>query len=210
MEATYAVDPAQPWRGVGPLKSAESTNGLMSGLETQLGNEARGPGGHVIPVPQGTPVTPLQNDLRGLKGSLALVPTTASGFGQGFSAAPRSDYDSKRLGADPPESAVTLRADVLQSLTAACGVPAALVVAGQPATAMREAWRMFLHGSVSPVAARCAAAIGASFELEGVTFNFDRLFASDISGRARAFQSLVGGGMAVEKAAALAGLMESE
>ena len=36
------------------------------------------------------------------------------------------------------------------------------------------------------------------------------VIASDISGRARAFQSLVKGGMDVSKAAALAGLMESE
>ena len=42
-----------------------------------------------------------------------------------------------------------------------------------------------------------------------VSLNFDALFASDLSGRARAFQSMVGGGMDVEKAAALAGLMEN-
>ena len=40
-----------------------------------------------------------------------------------------------------------------------------------------------------------------------VTLSFDRMFAFDLSGRARAFQSMVGGGMDVAKAAALAGLM---
>ena len=34
------------------------------------------------------------------------------------------------------------------------------------------------------------------------------MFASDLSGRARAFQPMVGGGMPVDKAAALAGLMD--
>ena len=43
-----------------------------------------------------------------------------------------------------------------------------------------------------------------------ITLNFDRLFAADLSGRARAFQSMVGGGMDVSKAAALAGLMAEE
>ena len=43
-----------------------------------------------------------------------------------------------------------------------------------------------------------------------VTLGFDRLMASDLSGRARAFQSMVGGGMDPGKAAGLAGLMESE
>lgn len=43
-----------------------------------------------------------------------------------------------------------------------------------------------------------------------VTFSFDKLFASDLSGRARAFQSLTGGGMEAAKAAALSGLMEAD
>ena len=43
-----------------------------------------------------------------------------------------------------------------------------------------------------------------------VTLSFDRLFAGDLSGRARAFQSLVGGRMAVDKAAGLSGMLESE
>lgn len=43
-----------------------------------------------------------------------------------------------------------------------------------------------------------------------IGLNLDRLFAADLSGRARAFQSLVGGGMDPGKAAGLAGLMESE
>ena len=43
-----------------------------------------------------------------------------------------------------------------------------------------------------------------------ISLSFDGLFAADLAGRARAFQSLVNGGMAVEKAAALAGLMQAE
>ena len=38
---------------------------------------------------------------------------------------------------------------------------------------------------------------------EELAINFDRLRASDVSGRARAFQSLTGGGLSVESAAAL-------
>ena len=39
---------------------------------------------------------------------------------------------------------------------------------------------------------------------------WDELRASDLAGRARAFQSMIGGGMDVAKAAALAGLTEPE
>ena len=43
-----------------------------------------------------------------------------------------------------------------------------------------------------------------------VVLTWDELQASDLAGRARAFQSMVGGGMAIERAAALAGLMAPE
>ena len=40
-----------------------------------------------------------------------------------------------------------------------------------------------------------------------VTLSWQELRASDLSGRARAFQSMVGGGMAVAEAVSVAGLM---
>ena len=43
-----------------------------------------------------------------------------------------------------------------------------------------------------------------------MTLDFTDLRSYDLSGRARAFQSLVDGGMDVSKAASLAGLMEAE
>ena len=50
-----------------------------------------------------------------------------------------------------------------------------------------------------------------SEKLDGeVTLNLDSLFASDLSGRSRAFASMVNGGMSLEKAAGLAGLMEAD
>ena len=42
---------------------------------------------------------------------------------------------------------------------------------------------------------------------EPITLDWMELRAGDIAGRARAFQSMVGGGMDVAKAAAAAGLM---
>ena len=41
-------------------------------------------------------------------------------------------------------------------------------------------------------------------------FNFDKLFASDISGRSRAFGSMVKAGMPLDKAAALTGLISDD
>ena len=54
-----------------------------------------------------------------------------------------------------------------------------------------------------------SAELTAKLETD-VRLDWTELRAGDITGRARAFQSMVGGGMDVAKAAALAGLMVSD
>ena len=66
-----------------------------------------------------------------------------------------------------------------------------------------------LHGAVQPLAELLSVELSAKLDAPGLRLSFDRLFASDLSGRARAFQSMVNGGLDVAKAAALAGLMEA-
>ena len=73
---------------------------------------------------------------------------------------------------------------------------------------MREAWRLALFGVLSPLGRLVETELRA--KLGDVTLDWSELRASDLSGRARAFQSMVGGGMDVSKAAGLAGLMDSE
>ena len=68
-------------------------------------------------------------------------------------------------------------------------------------------WRQFLFGSLAPVAKRVEEEFQSKLEIPDLRFEFDALRASDLTGRARAFQSLVGGGMDVEKAAPLSGLL---
>ena len=207
LHLVYARERVNPWRGVGPLEGAASTVNLVKGLERQFAQEANGPIGSLIPVPLGAPVEKLQEDIRKLKGNLALLPSTSQGYGAGQTGAPPTDFRPQRIGANPPQSAVQLRREAEQSLLAACGVPVGLL-AGESGTALREAYREFLHLSIAPVALAVGDQIGARFDLDDFTLTFDRLFASDLSGRARAFQSMVKGGIPVEKAAALAGLME--
>ena len=58
-----------------------------------------------------------------------------------------------------------------------------------------------------PVSLSVSAELSDKLDTD-IRLSIDRMFASDLSGRARAFQSMVGGGMDVQKAAALAGLMD--
>ena len=212
----YAVDPDSPWKGCGPLDVAEATGELAANLEVSLGNEAGTPHGFLLPVPQGDdadldseddPLAVMKSDLGQLAGGLSIVETTAAGWGEGRGAAPQRDWMPNRLGPNPPAALCGLREDVTRSVLSACGISPAMVGGRSDGTARREAWRQFLFGTLAPVANTIQEEFRAKLEIPELKFEFDTLRASDLTGRARAFQSLVGGGMAVEKAAALSGLL---
>ena len=88
----------------------------------------------------------------------------------------------------------------------ACGIPAALIAIA-PGTAAREAFRRFLHVTVAPLLNVVAAECRAKLNVDDLAFDTTELHAADIAGRARAFQSLVGGGMELDQAAGLSGLL---
>ena len=102
---------------------------------------------------------------------------------------------------------MSLRSDAALAVLAACGVPPELVQGRGDGTARREAWRQFLHGTLQGTADVVGAELAEKLETP-VTLSFDRLFASDIQGRGRAYQSMTAGGMEPERAARLAGFSE--
>ena len=122
--------------------------------------------------------------------------------------APQDDWKASRLGPNPPTGEVQLLGEAFREVAAAVGVPLSLFT-DSDGTGQRESYRRFLHATIVPLSRVVAAELSAKLDGE-VTLSFDRLFAGDLSGRARAFQSLVGGGMDPGRAAGLAGLMESE
>ena len=72
-----------------------------------------------------------------------------------------------------------------------------------------KAYRRWVALTVQPLARLLAGELSAKLEAD-IGIDLGGLYAHDLAGRARAFQSLVGGGMDVSKAAGLAGLMEGE
>ena len=204
----YGTTSRRPWRGVSPIAESGTTKKLLDNLETRLAQETGEAVGHLIPVPNVEASSQLQADIRALKGQVTLVESVNTNWGAGETGKPTGDFQARRIGADPPDSLRMLRRETEESILAACGVP--VTVLGGGGTASREAYRQFLHLTIAPVALELARQIGELFDLPDFAFSFDRLMASDLSGRARAMQSMVNGGMPVDKAAALAGLMESE
>ena len=76
-------------------------------------------------------------------------------------------------------------------------------------TAQREAYRQFLFGTVAPLGRMVASELSVKLNTP-IRLDWEELRASDIAGRARAFGTMVTGGMDLDKAAALSGLLTAE
>ena len=211
VHARYQIDPDAPWRGIGPLQSAAIAGRLSAEVAQALADEASGPRGSLLPLPvdgEDPTVTALKGDIRTLNGWIALVESVKTMHPGAATNAPRGEWQPVRLGANPPAGEVELMKTASREVYAATGVPADLF-GGQEGTAQRESFRRFLHATIQPLGELVSAELTAKLDTP-VRLNFDTLFAADLAGRARAFQSMVGGGMSADKAAALAGLMGAE
>ena len=207
----YSVDPDRPWAGVGPLQAASLAGKLSANVAGALAAELGTTMGFVLPLPvdgNDPTLTALKADLRGSSGGLHPVESARTMNPGGAATAPAGDWRVSRLGPNPPAPEVALLGESFREVAAACGVPLSLFTDAD-GTGARESYRRFLHATVVPLAKLAAAELSA--KLDGaVSLSFDSLFAGDLSGRARSFQSLVGAGMDITKAAGLAGLMESD
>ena len=199
--------PARPWQGSSPLPSA--TAKLAATLESKLTEEVGGPVGSLVPMPHaGDTLEKLNADIKGLRGQLVFVESTAGGGGDKASA-PKADWVPQRVGAAVPSSLIELRRETSMGILAAAGVPTTLM-SNVDGTAKREDYRRFLHATIAPVSLVVAAELAVKLDEPELAFDLSSLFASDLSGRARAFGSLVKGGMSASDAAALAGLLVAD
>ena len=206
----YSSDAERPWFGIAPMERATAAGALAGAAEKRIGEEAAASVGHLLPIPRAgddDDVDALKQDLGQLRGKTAIVETTQAGWGEGRAAAPQSDYKPQRIGANWPSTAPMIYSASQQTVLAALGVPVELLTVAD-GTGQREAWRRCLHGTIEPLG-RIIAGECSKLASGQVTFDFDRLAASDIAGRARAFQSMVGEGMmTIDEAAKKAGLLD--
>ena len=203
--------PTRPWEGRSPFVIAGTTALLASRIEQSLSDEFKIPVGRILPVPAGLDTDKLdqvRDDMNNAKGKTAVVESMAQGWGDGRSAAPHNDWVPRAMGPKPDEGVLKARSDVADSMYLAAGVPVEITASAE-GSATREAWRRFLHGTLQPLGNVIAGELRRKVQ-GNPRVSFDRLFASDLSGRARAFQSIVAAGLPVERAATLAGLLESE
>ena len=198
-------------RGMGPLTTARTLRSLMQKLEASMSMEMNASVGHLLPIPtdgQDDGVKALRKQIAELKGKIALIETTRSNYQQGSGMAPRQDFQVQRLGPQIPDGNRLMFTEARDTILTACGYPISLLGVASDGTAQREAWRRYLHGTVAPLGLLVEEA-ARQLNIR-IRISWESLFASDITGRARAFQSLVGGGMPIEQAAAASGLIVPE
>ena len=116
-----------------------------------------------------------------------------------------ADVTAQRLGPEPPDSFALLRDRFENSILAMCGIPPALVASRGTGTAMRESFRQVLHALLKPLGALLSEELREKLHPEAA-LSFDALRAGDITGSARAFGSLVTGGLTPQSAAEVVGL----
>ena len=204
----YSRDVETPWRGRGPLQSAQLTGRLAAETLSALADESSGPRGHLIGIPvdgDDPTVAALKPVIGALAGKAALVQTGDWG---GNESNGRMVLKPERLGPEPTAAMVELFKVSREDVLSACGVNPALVMDAQ-GTAMREAYRQFLFGTVAPLGRMVAGELSAKLDT-AVSLDWEELRASDIAGRARAFGVMVSNGMDLAKAAGLSGLMSDE
>ena len=201
----YAVDASTPWRGNGPLAVANLAGRLSAETVNALANESSGPVGRLLGIPvdgEDATIQALKSDIRDARGRTALIETGDWANSGGDS---KVSLKSERFGGEPPASMVELLSVASQEVYSACGLNSGLW-GGSQAAAVREAWRLCLFGVLSPLGKLVEEELKGKLDDE-VTLSWQELRASDLSGRARAMQSMVNGGMSVTDAVAVAGLM---
>ena len=211
---TWGSNPGQPYIGTAPTDWAHTTARLQAEAERSLADESAGPLAQLLAIPQDggddsdqDPLAGLKADIRAARGKALLVETTAAGWDESKGKAPQRDWAANRLGPMPPDSMVQVAADAFARILAACGAPPPLFL-DSDGTSQREALRRWHMGTVEPLAGLLAHELTAKLETP-VTFRFDK-YPLDLAGRASAFKGMVAGGVAVDRALALTGLLADD
>ena len=203
LHVRYAASPAAPWRGRSPIRLAIDTARVAGLLEKATAGE--------LGFTQTQMLTP-RRSASDFGAPDSLTPETISKIVTAFSEHVNTgafvlpaDVTPQRLGPEPPDSFALLRDRFENSILAMCGIPPALVAAQANGQAMREAARQALNFLLRPLGTLVVEELQAKLDPDAA-LSFDSLRAGDITGSARAFGSLVTGGLTPKSAAEVVAL----
>ena len=211
----WGASPGTLYRGTSPLSWASLTAKTQAESERSIGDELGGPIAQIIPLPSvdvpdptdentNDPLAVLKTKIGKARGNAVMVETTAAGYGEGMTGAPRKDWIANRLGPNFQQPLVEAAKTAYQRMLSACGASSPLFD-DSDGTAKREALRQYFLMTVQPFATLIAQELTKKLGTT-VTLKFD-LYALDLAGRAQAFQKLVQSGMSIEQALGTTGLL---
>ena len=201
--------PDAPWQGRSAWAACPTTAALAARLETSLGNEQRSGVGAVVAVPDAKQADEdgVTTALANAKGSILLGDSAAAQDGGTGRAAGGREWQPSRIGPNPPDGQILLRSAATASILAAAGVSPALVASNTPSSGLREAFRQFLFATIAPVGRIVALEAQRSLGGSG-SLDWSALSASDVTGRSRAYASLIKANMPDADARRIAGLTQ--
>ena len=202
----YGVDLERPWRGNAPLTIARAIGDLVAEATTYLNQESSKPRGAFLPTPKDgddATIEKLRADTRAAQGQVVYVESMADDWDAGGK--PPPDWETQNFGPTVGAGMVETMKMARSEALAALGLNEA-IFGGADSAALREAWRLALFSLISPLGHLVESEIKAKID-PGISLSWTELRASDLAGRARAWQSLVKGGMDLKEASAIAGLM---
>ena len=145
--------------------------------------------GSLLPTPvdgADPTITTLKSDLKSLRGKVALVESTSSGWAaDGSQQRPKGDWEARRLGAAPGAALIAQAEMASREVYSACGIPLSVVTEAE-GTGQREGYRRLMHSTIAPLGRIVSEELSGKFETD-ISLNFDSLFSADLAGRARAF-----------------------
>ena len=171
------------------------------------------PRGGILPLPQQTEgdddddddaEPKLEATLGKLRGAIMTVESMATSASGGYQEAPKKDWMVNRVGADFKQPLVALRRDADELILGLCGVPIEYLKSSD-GSALREAYRRMLFGTIQPLGAIVAEELSRKLET-AITFSWDELRAADRAAGARAYKALRSAEMPEDQALRLSGL----
>ena len=199
----WSSEPARPWRGQSPLELASQTARRAWATEYRLADLAAAPVKPAgIVVLKGASDNTVEqfadmHDDKDWDGDATIDVTNAE--------ASYVSVTGGGMAPSPPD--IQNAMDVRQTLASACGIPVVLVSGGgEGSAAVREAFRVFLFSAVAPIAETLLVELRRKLDAPDLAFSFEELRAADITGRARAYGSLIKAGYPVDLAATTCGL----
>ena len=196
----WGHEPGRAYAGQGPLSWASTTARLGAETERSLADESAGPIANLLAIPQDggdggddDPLKDLKADIAKARGKALLIETTAAGWGEGMSGAPRKDWQASRLGPNFPASMADVQGQAFTSVLAACGVPPGMFESKADGTAQREALRRWHLNLVLPLARLLEYELTMKLETP-VSLSFDN-YPLDMVSRATVIEKLTRAGV---------------